>query len=170
MRTRSFSTGLLSLAVLLASACAPQFSGTNAVPKPAPQALYVNEDFTLWHTEGTMAPVIHMEMAPSVSAQKNGKAQVSFDAAGTLTLAREIPTPGDALVKVTGTAQLENAAVIYQLWQDGKLLAERGNGGAIDVGSNVESAGMIKHVLVIRAAGKAKVTLEDVHISVTKRG
>lgn len=167
MRTRSFSTGLLYLAVLLASACAPQFSGTNAVPKPAPQALSVNEDFTLWHPEG-MAPTMHMDIAPAVNGQPAGKAQIAFDKAGTLSLSREIPMPGDSVIRLSGTADLDNAAVKAQLWKDGRMLAERGNGGAVDIAVRSAGAGMAKCVLIFSGNGKGSVKIRDAHISIEK--
>jgi len=169
MQLRTLRLSALLFAVAL-GACSPHVGATNAAPKPnAPSPLYVNEDFTLWHTEGTMAPTIHMEMAPgTVNAQANGAVAGKFDAAGTLTLVREIPMPGDSVIQLTGSADISNAALKAQLWKDGRMLAERGNGGAIDIAVRSSGAGIAKCVLILGSNGRGSVSIRDAHISIEK--
>ncbi len=158
-------TSRLSILLFAVSlgACSPHVSSTSAAPKPnAPASM--SEDFTLWHTEGMMAPVIHMEMAQAAI----GKATISFEKAGALTLVREIPMPGDSVIHLTGTADLDNAAVKAQLWKDGKMLAQRGDGGAVDIAVRSAVAGMAKCVLIFSGNGNGSVSIREAHVSIEK--
>ena len=164
---KNFRT-MIAAGLLAFAACVPQLAGTAATAttsrSPPPCQ---NEDLSQWQPEPSPA-AIGMTLEPS--CLPNGQAQLVFSKATEQALVRTIPTPGMATVRLTATAELSNAGVVAQIWQAGKLLAERGNGGSTDVQADVDQAGPIRYVLLIRAQGAGKVGLRDVKISVNKRG
>lgn len=161
---RTLMTGCL----LALAACAPQLAATSAsatASRSSPQCQ--SEDLSQWQPDPAPAA---MQMSFQASCLPNGQAQLVFAKAGEQSLVRTIPTPGFSTARLTATAELSNAGVVAQIWAGGKLLAERGNGGNVDVQADVDQAGPVRYVLVVRAQGAGNVSLHDVKISVNKRG
>jgi hypothetical protein len=102
-------------------------------------------------------------------SRPNGKARLTLDQAGSVTLVRLVPTPGLADVQLEGNVTAKDASVTAQIWQDGKQLAEKSGTGLLTVRASVATDGMVRYAFQVKSGGPAHVAIEDLRISVTKQ-